>query len=115
MKKIIQMETEKHIQEILKKNLDLPEISLREVLESYSHIDLTEDEMLEAMIWRKQKKADEIKEAEVKKRETENRRQLTETQWSFKQTEPFMLYRANKIFEGKFKIDDDNRVVFNLL
>lgn len=99
----------------MKKNPDQPEMSLREVLETYSHIELTEDEVREALIWRKQKKIEEIKTAELRKREEENRKYLTATQWSFQQTDAFMRYRANQIFEGKFVVDMVNQTVFDLL
>lgn len=90
-------------------------MSLKEVLESFSHIELTEDEECEALIWRKQKKAQAMKLAEMKKREEENRKHLTETQWSYSQTQSFMLYRANQLFEGLFKLDPHNETIFNLL
>lgn len=90
-------------------------MSPQEVLESYSHIELTEDEKAEALIWRKQKKAEEIKLVEMRQREQENRRLLTESQWSFEQTQSYMLYRANQLFEGKFKLDAYNQTIFDLL
>jgi DNA replication protein DnaC len=91
------------------------EVSLREVLESYNHIDLTEDEQMEALVWRKRKKEADIKAAEMKAREAENRKQLTESQWSYEQTEAYMKYRANQIFEGKFELDVHNQAIFDLL
>lgn len=90
-------------------------MSLQEVLESYNHIDLTEEETIEALIWRKQKKVDEIRAAGVRERETQNRKHLTSTQWSYEQTKAFMQYRANSIFEGKFKLDEHNQPIFDLL
>lgn len=90
-------------------------MSLQEVLDSYNHINLTEDEVREALIWRKRKKEAELKELDRKKREIENRKYLTGTQWVFEQTRAFMLYRANNIFEKPFVIDEKNTAVFDLL
>lgn len=92
-------------------------MSLQEVLESYNHVELTEDEFTEALIWRKQKKEEELKRAEAALRESENRKLLTGVQWSFEQTDAFMRYRANKIFSEKFSftLDANNQPVFDLL
>lgn len=99
----------------MKKNLPQAEVSLREVLESYSHIELTEDETMEAMIWAKRQKEERVKAAEVRQREAENRKHLTSTQWSYEQTEAYMRYRANQIFEGNFILDVHNQTIFDLL
>lgn len=85
------------------------------MLSHYDHIDLTDEEVAEAIIWRKQKKQEEIKNAERVLREQENRKLLTQTQWSYEQTNAFMLYRANSLFEGKFKLDENNQPIFDLL
>lgn len=90
-------------------------ISLREALENYNHVELSEEETMEAILWGKQKKQAEIKAAEVRQREQENRKHLTQTQWSYDQTRSFMLYRAAQIFEGKFALDSYNQPIFDLL
>lgn len=90
-------------------------MSLQEVLETFNHIELTDDEVTEALIWRKQKKADAIKLAEMKAREEENRKLFTDAQWSYEQTKSFMLYRAKQLFEGVFTLDNYNQTIFDLL
>lgn len=90
-------------------------MSLREVLDSYNHIELTDDEYCEAMIAAKRKKEAIIKQLERERRAAETRKKLTSTSWSHEQTAEFMKYRAGNLFNGKFVIDDDNKVVFDLL
>jgi hypothetical protein len=90
-------------------------MSLQEVLDSFSHIDLTEDEQMEALIWRKQKKASLLKQQEIERRAEENRKQLTKTQWGYEQTRSYMLYRGANIFDGGFVVDEANELIFNLL
>jgi len=90
-------------------------MSIAEILDSYSHIQLTEEEVMEAMIWRKQKKEAELKRIELEKRAQENRRLLTSSQWSFDQTKSFMFYRAGQIFDFNFKLDEYNQSVFDML
>lgn len=105
---------EKHIKELLKSQSQ-PEMSLQEVLASFSHIELTEDEMTEALIGAKRKKEALLKEQERERIAAENRRVLTETGWSYEQTRAYMLYRAGTLFNGAFKLDEFNEPVFNLL
>lgn len=100
--------------EILK-NPNLPELSLQEVLDSYKDIDLTDDEICEAMIGAKRKKEALLKRQELERVAAENRKKLTSRHWNFEQTKNFMKYRAEKLFEGKFKLDEYNEPVFNLL
>lgn len=90
-------------------------LSSKEVLASYSHIELTEDELNEAVLWGKQRKERLLKEQEIERIASENRRLLTSSKWSFDQTKGFMGYRASKLFENQFVIDDNNQVIFNLL
>lgn len=90
-------------------------MSLQEVLDSYKHIDLTEDEYREALIGAKRKKEALLKKLELERVAAENRRKLTSRHWTFEQTKNFMLYRAEKLFEGRFKLDEYNEPVFNLL
>jgi len=93
----------------------LPEMSLREVLDSFSHIELTDDEYCEAMIDAKRKKESLIKQRERERIAEENRKQLTETGWSYIQTRAYMLYRAQSLFDGKFTLDEHNQPIFELL
>lgn len=67
------------------------------------------------MIWAKRRKEIFLEDQAIREREANNRKRLVETQWSYKQTESFMRYRANNIFEGKFVWDKSNEMIFMLL
>ena len=84
-------------------------------MDSYSHIELTEDEVCEAMVWAKRRKETFLEDQRIRGIEANNRKFLTETQWSYKQTDSYMRYRANNIFEGKFVWDKHNEMLFMLL
>lgn len=90
-------------------------MSLREVLESYKHIELSDDEYCEAMIQAKIKKEEKLKQLAREKKAEETRKNLTSKVWSFKQTHDYMIYRAGELFGGKFVLDEHNEPVFNLL
>ena len=89
-------------------------MSLKEALANYEHIELTEDEHDQAILWAKQRKEDRLKEVERKAAEDKRRQTLFKSDWPFEQTKGYMLYRAQKIIPG-FKLDADNTVVFELL
>lgn len=89
--------------------------SPEKVLDSYSHIELTEDEIIEAMIGAKRKKESLLQEQRIKEIEAKNRKYLSGSQWTYKQTEAYMQYRAANIFEGAFKFDSINQPIFMLL
>ncbi len=89
-------------------------MSLKEVLASYNHIELTEDEVNEALIEAKRKKDARLKELGRKLRADEARKQLSGG-WSYEQTRDYMLYRANSLFEGRFELDEHNSLIFELL
>lgn len=96
------------------------EMSLQEVLDSFSHIELTEDEYRVALIEAKRKKEAVLKEKARKERAEENRRLLMARNWNFHQTKEYMLQRAKKmhedgVFENEFVLDEKNEHVFNLL
>jgi hypothetical protein len=105
---------EQHIKELLR-NQPQRELSLQEVLDSFSHIELTEDELRAALIDAKRKKEAIVKENERARVAAENRRQLTETSWSYEQTKAYILYRANALFDGQFSLNEHNEPVFNLM
>lgn len=86
-----------------------------EVLDSFKHIELTESELTEALIWAKQKKDASLKELEQQQRAEANRKNLTSSGWSYEQTRDYMLYRAGQLFKGEFVLDKYNEDVFNLL
>lgn len=90
-------------------------MSLQEVLDSFNHITLTEDEYREAIIWAKRKKDELLKQQERERRAEQNRRQLTGKGWTYEQTRAYMLYRAESLFEGRFVLDQHNQPVFELL
>lgn len=93
-----------------------PKKSVQEVLESYSHIQLTQEETDEAILWGKMRKEKRLEQEKRDLVAAENRKRLTGTQWSYEQTKGFMRYRAAQIFTEKpFKVDKDNEFVFELL
>jgi predicted ATPase len=87
----------------------------KDSLEHYSHIELTQEEIDEAMLQAKIKKSIRLEYEESQRRAEENRRALTATNWSTEQTKSFMLYRAKQIFEKPFSLDQDNQIIFDLL
>lgn len=89
--------------------------SQREVLESYSHITLTEEEEIDGIIWAKQKKEKLIQEEELRAIETENRKLFSSGQWTFNITTDYMKYRMSNVFSGKFVIDEINETLFTAL
>ena len=96
---------------------EMPQIqtlTLQEVLESYSDIDLTEDEITQAMIDAKRKKQDKIRVQRLKEQEEFNRKNK-EGLFNFDAIRTFMMNRARQIFDGKFELDAQNENIFNLL
>lgn len=89
-------------------------LSLKEVLESYNHIELSEDEITEAMIWAKRKKQDELRLIALHQKEMANRKQQQEL-WNFDLIRTFMSNRAKVLFKGEFEIDENNQLIFDLL
>jgi predicted ATPase len=89
--------------------------SQRELLSNYDHIELTEEEIDEALLQAKVKKSIRMEFEENQRRAEENRRALTSTRWTTEQTKSFMLYRAKQIFEKPFALDQDNQIIFDLL
>lgn len=83
-------------------------------MESYSHIELTDDEVLEALIWRKRRKEDELKKETLRLREEQNRKRLTQST-TYDIVRSLMLHRSEVKFEGKFKLDEKNSFIFDLL
>lgn len=83
-------------------------------METYNHIELTEDETIEAMIWRKRKKEDELKAQAIKEREDQNRKRLTAAT-TYDIVKSLMLHRLETKFGGKFILDDTNKILFELL
>lgn len=90
-------------------------LSQPELLDNYKHIELTEDELNEAILLAKQRKERALEQQRLEEIAAENRKLLTGNRWSFEQTSGFMKYRAAKLFEGKFIWDEKNTPVYNLL
>lgn len=90
-------------------------MSQQEVMDSLKHIDLTEEELNQAIIQAKMKKEDWINQQKREAIAEENRRRLFVDQWGFEQTKGFMMYRAEKVLGHKFELDIQNKTVFELL
>lgn len=90
-------------------------MSLKEVLASFSHIELNEEELDIAILEAKRRKDAILKEKARAERAELNRKALTARHWTFEQTKMFMLNRANELFDGKFIVDEHNEKVFDLL
>lgn len=102
--------------------LSLPEVSIKAALESYSHIELTEDETDAAILQAKVKKELAIQDKERQKIIEQNRQNLLliSKGFSYDQMLSFIHYRANVLFDNKvfskpFVIDEDNRFLIELL
>src|ERR1700743_355436 len=95
--------------------IKIPALSLKQVLESYSHIELSEEELDEAILSAKRKKEILLEQQKIKDREAENRKLFIETAWSMKQTASYAEYRATQIFDKKFELDKNNQGVYFLL
>lgn len=66
------------------------------------------------MIWAKRKKEDAQKTLMQKLREEENRK-LYMQKTNYDLIKSLMIYRAEKIFKGDFVLDENNKIVFELL
>lgn len=97
----------------LKKLLDL-ELNKGEVLESYKHITLTEDEMIDALIAAKIKKEKMLQYKALEEKANYNR-MLSSKKFDHLTIKTFMMTRAKDIFKYEFILDDDNTDVFDLL
>lgn len=84
-------------------------------MDSYSHIELTDEETALALLEAKRRKQAVLRSVELNRIAEENRKQLTGYQWSYEQTKSYMLYRSSLIFQGKFEMDEYNRIVYEML
>lgn len=91
-----------------------PKLSLLEVVESYKHIELTEEEKLEGLIWALSRKENLLRVAAQMEREAENRKKLIQPT-TYDIVKSLMLYRFQTKFDGKFKIDEHNEITFELM
>lgn len=92
----------------------MQQLTLQEVLESYKHIELTEDEVSEALILAKQKKEKLIAQDRIREREKLNRMKFTQ-KTNYDLVNGLMRLRMEKIFEKPFVLDDDNTYLYELL
>jgi len=83
-------------------------------LETYNHIVLSEDEMIEALITAKRLKESAMQKFALVEKELANRRNVS-MKWDFDIIQTFMVNRAKEIFKYPFIVDDDNSDCFNLL
>lgn len=91
------------------------ELSLKEVLEGFNHIELTEDELMVAVIEAKRKKELMLEEQARREQADKNRKLFTENIWNWDTCEHFIRLRATNMFHGKFKFDEQVANYFNLL
>lgn len=96
-------------------NLKKLELSLDQVLESYSHVQLTDDEYKLALIEAKRKKEILMREAELLEKQKQNRI-AARAKWDFDIIRTFMFNRAKEIFpKFEFTVDANNEVIFDWL
>lgn len=96
------------------RNSLVPTQTLQEVLEIYSHIELSEDEVAEAMIWAKRNKEERLKSERLKQIERDNLKRKADL-FQFDAIRTFMMGRAKELFKGIFVLDEHNENIFNLL
>lgn len=90
-------------------------MSLKETLEAFSHIELTEDELDVAIIDAKRKKERLLEDQARRELAEKNRKLFTENIWTWDTCEAFIRLRAENMFSGKFKFDGQVANYFNLL
>ena len=88
---------------------------MKEELETFKHIELTEDEMDIAILDAKKKKELLLEQKAIRDRAERNRQLFTAKGWSWDTTEHFMRMRAVKLFNGQFKFDGQAAIYFQLL
>ncbi len=89
-------------------------LNLKTILESYSHIQLTEEEETQALIDAKRKKDSLLREEALRKLEEQNRKRKFE-KFDFLAASTFFGSRSEKMFGGKFVLDSSNQVVFDMM
>lgn len=97
----------------MQKELSLT-INLKTTLEAYSHIELTEDEMMQAIITAKIKKEEQLRLDRIKKMEEQNRKRKSEL-FDFLTAQTFFGARSVKLFDGKFVLDKWNSTIFDMM
>lgn len=103
-----------HIFEAMEQLPPSSKMSQVEILATFDHIDLTEEETAEGLVWAKRRKEDHLKDLERKRREDDNRRLLT-GQWAYNTTDYFMRKRAGELFGDEFKFDGQGAKFYEML
>lgn len=83
-------------------------------MEAYSHIQLSEDELVDCLLWGKKKKEKELEQLAIEQKIAYNRKMASEVM-NFDVIKTFMMNRAKEIFKFEFVLDDDNHDTFDLL
>jgi len=83
-------------------------------LATYSHIELTDEEMIDCLLWGKIKKEEIIKQQKLREKELANRK-FASQRLDFNAIKTFMIARAKDIFKYEFCVDENNEMFFNLL
>lgn len=94
--------------------------SWAELLASLGEIELSEEETAEALVLAKQRKLARIKSQQRDQREAENRRLLTQQDWSFEQIDSFVHQRAaqlygDRLLDQPFRFDDQVKPYYHWL
>lgn len=108
----------KSIRETMQKEFpesQFSKLTVSQILDSYSHVELTEEETQLALIEAKRRKEAVQRHMELNRIADENRKRLTGYQWSYEQTKSYMLYRSSQIFKGKFELDQYNQTIYEML
>lgn len=105
---------EKTILSVIKEKYPSLVPSTKEALETYSHIELTQDEIDEAILEAKIKKHGKIMQEEENIRKNAVRRALTETKMSREQMRGYLLYRIAKE-SIPFIIDEASEPMFEVM
>lgn len=103
----------KQLSDLIKQYVD--PVPFSEMLELYSHIELTEDEINEAILTAKMKKDERLKAERNRQIAEENRRIITQAVWTPEEVRNFFLWRAGQLYGGNFKLDAHSEPIFNLL
>lgn len=84
-------------------------------MQTYDHIELTDDELNLAIVQAKIRKERQLEEAEREERAIANRKALTATKWNMEQTKTFAIYQAQDRLKKPIVVDDKNQLLFDML
>lgn len=103
---------ETNLTEVINSQYQKPD--LQALLATYSHIELTEDELTQALIDAKRKKDGILQLERLREIEKANRERKRE-KFDFLSAKTFFVSRAKKMFNFDFTLDHDNEVIFDML